>query len=150
MSNEQIKFRKDYPRWQPRFLPGKSTLFGGWPQGFWEGQSLLTKNENFRGRSFSSIGLGDFKKRNLLFIRENQTLRDRITSLEARLANLEERDESYHTDENEFTSPREKEPILLRGNMIGYLNLGRSRREKPSICLKSWIYLQTLTFSRNI
>ncbi|EGI58009.1 hypothetical protein G5I_13928 [Acromyrmex echinatior] len=103
---------KDYPWWQPRFLPGKSETdlkdSGG-------GQPLLIINKDLREKSNSSDELGNLKKRNIMFIRENQTLQDRIKFLETRLANLEKRKESYHTDENEFESSRKEEPEIPKG-----------------------------------
>lgn len=83
-------------------------------------------------RSYSSSELRDLKKKNLLFIKENQVLQDRIISLEARLANLEKREESYRTDENKFTFPRKEESDAPKGQYKWMLKSRKAKKRKVS------------------
>ena len=60
---------------------------------------------------------------------ENRLLHDRVKSLEDRLATLENREVSYHMDEDEFNSPKRKQ-TEAPGSQYGWLVQQKGLKEK--------------------
>lgn len=73
------------------------------------GQSLFA-NEYYSIKQNLLVEVEEFRKKCVLLIEENQLLHKKIRSLEARLAKIEKNEESYHTDEEEFTFPQKGNP----------------------------------------